>query len=172
MALLERLRALDERCAAVIASIEEQGKMTPELLGALAILQPWWLAVLAGLKQYLRTYPFSLIAPLMLQQPGEDGQLRRLGYEDVAGMDDESIFKAAKRLFAGESLFLNHFTATREAGEVWLGSSLAGDMMRYELDNETLIVQAGSFVACEHDVNMDMGWQGFKNFLSCFFTSR
>lgn len=76
------------------------------------------------------------------------------------------FFKAAKRLFAGESLFLNHFTATREAGEVWLGSSLAGDMMRYDLDNETLIVQAGSFVACEHDVNMDMGWQGFKNLVS------
>lgn len=76
------------------------------------------------------------------------------------------FFKAAKRLFAGESLFLNHFTAPSEAGEVWLGSSLAGDMMRYDLDNETLIVQAGSFVACEHDVNMDMGWQGFKNLLS------
>lgn len=33
--LLERLRALDERRAAVIASIEEQGRMTPELLAKL-----------------------------------------------------------------------------------------------------------------------------------------
>lgn len=76
------------------------------------------------------------------------------------------FIKAVKRLFAGESFFLNHFTAGREAGEVWLGSALAGDMMRYELDNENLIVQSGSFVACEHSVNMDTGWQGFKNLLS------
>lgn len=76
------------------------------------------------------------------------------------------FIKAVKRLFASESLFLNHFTATRESGELWLGSALAGDMMHYELDNENLIVQAGSFVACEHSVNMDVGWQGFKNLLS------
>lgn len=76
------------------------------------------------------------------------------------------FIKAVKRMFAGESLFLNHFSAVHEAGELWLGSALAGDMMRYELDGESLIVQAGSFVACEHGVNMDMGWQGFKNLLS------
>ena len=33
--LLDRLRALDERRATVVASIEEQGKMTPELLNKL-----------------------------------------------------------------------------------------------------------------------------------------
>lgn len=76
------------------------------------------------------------------------------------------FLKAAKRLFAGESLFLNHFSATREAGEVWLGSALAGDMMQYELDSEALIVQSGSFVACDEHVEMDMGWQGFKNMIS------
>lgn len=76
------------------------------------------------------------------------------------------FLKAVKRLIAGESLFLNHFTAEREAGELWLGSALAGDMMRYDLDSETLIVQSGSFVACEHNVNIDMGWQGFKNLVS------
>lgn len=76
------------------------------------------------------------------------------------------LLKAVKRMFAGESLFLNHFTAQTTPGEVWLGSALAGDMMRYDLDNETLIVQGGSFVACEHSVNIDMGWQGFKNLLS------
>lgn len=73
---------------------------------------------------------------------------------------------ALKRLFAGESLFFNHFTANQQEGEVWLGAALAGDMMTYELDNDTLIVQAGSFVACEQDVTMDTSWQGFKNFLS------
>ena len=32
-----------------------------------------------------------------------------------------SFLKAARRLLAGESIFLNHFTAEREAGEVWYG---------------------------------------------------
>ncbi|MDF2446461.1 MAG: hypothetical protein K0S46_1697 [Moraxellaceae bacterium] len=76
------------------------------------------------------------------------------------------ILKAVKRMIAGESFFMNHFSASDRGGEVWLGSTLAGDMMRYELDNETLIVQSGSFVAAEHSVGIDMGWQGFKNFLS------
>jgi uncharacterized protein (TIGR00266 family) len=76
------------------------------------------------------------------------------------------ILKAVKRMFAGESFFMNHFSATDQGGEVWLGTTLAGDMMGYELDNQTLIVQSGSFVAADHGVNMDMGWQGFKNLVS------
>lgn len=76
------------------------------------------------------------------------------------------LLKALKRMVAGESLFLNHFEPQGGAGEVWLGSTLAGDMMVYELENENLIVQGGSFVACEEAVNIDLGWQGFKSLLS------
>lgn len=76
------------------------------------------------------------------------------------------ILKAVKRMFAGESFFMNHFSAGTEGGEVWLGATLAGDMMRHELDNQTLIVQSGSFVAADHGVGIETGWQGFKNFLS------
>ena len=39
-------------------------------------------------------------------------------------------------------------------------------MMVYNLDNESLIVQGGSFMACEKDVEIDLGWQGFKSILS------
>lgn len=76
------------------------------------------------------------------------------------------FLKAAKRLLAGESIFLNHFDAPRDGAELWLGTSLAGDMMTYELDNENLIVQGGSYVACESDVDIDLGWQGFKAIFS------
>lgn len=76
------------------------------------------------------------------------------------------LLKALKRMVAGESLFLNHFEPQGGAGEVWLGSTLAGDMMVYELEDENLIVQGGSFVACEEAVNIDLGWQGFKSLLS------
>jgi len=76
------------------------------------------------------------------------------------------ILQAAKRLLAGESFFLNHYTAGADGGEVWLATSLPGDMMQYELDNESLIVQAGSYVASSPDIDIDMGWQGFKSILS------
>ncbi len=76
------------------------------------------------------------------------------------------ILKAVKRMLAGESFFINHFTAGANGGEVWVSTTLPGDMMEYDLDNENLIVQGGSYVASEPDVNIDLGWQGFKSFLS------
>ncbi|NQD35683.1 TIGR00266 family protein [Permianibacter sp. IMCC34836] len=77
-----------------------------------------------------------------------------------------SVMKAVKRLLSGESLFLNHFEPRSGNGEVWLGSTLAGDMMEYQLNNESLIVQSGSFLACESGIEIDLGWQGFKSLLS------
>jgi len=76
------------------------------------------------------------------------------------------LLKAMKRKLAGESLFLNHFEPKNGAGEVFLGSSLAGDMLTLDLDNESLIVQNGSFMASSEGIEVDMGWQGFKSLLS------
>lgn len=76
------------------------------------------------------------------------------------------IFKALKRMVSGESFFLNHFEPKGIPGEVWFGTALAGDMMTYTLDNESLVVQSGSFLAAEHGIDIDMGWQGFKSLLS------
>ncbi len=80
--------------------------------------------------------------------------------------DSGSLFAAAKRLLAGESLFLNHYSASTASGEVFLAATLPGDMLRYDLRGENLIVQSGSFVACESSVNVNLGWQGFKSFFS------
>ncbi len=76
------------------------------------------------------------------------------------------LLKAAKRLLAGESFFLNHFSPEQRAGEVWLGSGMSGDMLVRELQAENLIVQSGSFLACSEGINVDMGWQGFKSLFS------
>jgi uncharacterized protein (TIGR00266 family) len=77
-----------------------------------------------------------------------------------------SVLKAVKRLLAGESIFLNHFQSPRAGAEVWLGTQLAGDMFVHTLDQERLIVQGGSFVACESGIEINVGWEGFKNLLS------
>ena len=80
--------------------------------------------------------------------------------------DSGSILKALKRMLAGESLFLNHYAANTLAGDVFLAATLPGDMLRYDLRGEGLIVQSGSFVACESNVDVNLGWQGFKSFFS------
>ncbi len=76
------------------------------------------------------------------------------------------IGKALKRMLSGESFFLNHYTAGSNGGELMLSATLPGDMMQYDLKNENLIVQGGSYVASEPGVNVDLGWQGFKSLLS------
>ncbi len=76
------------------------------------------------------------------------------------------ILKGLKRMLAGENLFLNHYTAGTEGGEVILATTLPGDMMTYKLDNENLIVQAGSYVGSSKDVEVNVGWQGFKSLFS------
>ncbi|MBT4761577.1 MAG: TIGR00266 family protein [Bdellovibrionaceae bacterium] len=76
-----------------------------------------------------------------------------------------SLLKSIKRLFAGESFFLNHYTAHSQ-GEVYLSSILPGDMAQVELSGENIIVQSSSFLACDEGVSMDVGWQGFKSIFS------
>ncbi len=77
-----------------------------------------------------------------------------------------SVLKAVGRMLAGESFFLNHFTAGPQGGEVFLATTLAGDMMSGRLGDQTLIVQSGSFVASEQSVGMEVGWQGFRSMFS------
>ena len=71
------------------------------------------------------------------------------------------ILKAMKRMLAGENFFLNHYRCHGEAGEVLLATALSGDMFVHELQGDSLTVQSGSFVAADHNVDMDFNWQGF-----------
>jgi uncharacterized protein (TIGR00266 family) len=76
------------------------------------------------------------------------------------------IAKALKRMLSGEGFFLNHFTPGKNGGEVILAPTLPGDMMTYELHNERLIVQGGSYAASSEHIEIDFGRQGFKSLLS------
>ncbi len=46
------------------------------------------------------------------------------------------------------------------------GHGAGGRHEAYQLNNEALIVQGGSFVACEQGVSFDLGWQGFRSVLA------
>jgi uncharacterized protein (TIGR00266 family) len=76
------------------------------------------------------------------------------------------IMKGLRRMLSGENFFINHFTAGVNGGEIFLAPTLHGDMIVKELNNEKLIVQAGSYLASDHDIDVDFNWQGLKSMFS------
>jgi uncharacterized protein (TIGR00266 family) len=75
------------------------------------------------------------------------------------------ILKGLARMLAGESFFLNHYTA-KDSAELWLAPTMPGDIIPHQLRGDSIVVQAGSFLACSSSINIDLGWQGFKNLFS------
>jgi uncharacterized protein (TIGR00266 family) len=76
------------------------------------------------------------------------------------------IMKGLKRMFSGESFFMNHYTAGNTGGEVYVAPTLHGDILVKELQNEQLIVQGGSYLASEPEIEVDFSWQGMKSVFS------
>jgi uncharacterized protein (TIGR00266 family) len=76
------------------------------------------------------------------------------------------ILGGFKRMLGGESLFLSVFRSPTNDGEVFLAPKLLGDILHYKMENKGLIVQATSYLACGQNVEIDLGFQGFKSFFS------
>lgn len=70
------------------------------------------------------------------------------------------IVKGLKRMFAGESYFLNHFTATGPNQTLIIGPSMLGDIIHYPMRGGTLIVQGSSWLASDPGIQIDATWQG------------
>jgi len=77
------------------------------------------LAMLAGLTAYLRRYPYTLIAPLMLQVPDADGQLRRLQADDIASMSDTELGALARQVFMPGDINLQRYRADQGGYPYW-----------------------------------------------------
>lgn len=75
------------------------------------------------------------------------------------------VMGGLRRMIAGESLFLSVFRAPVPA-EIYLAPRLMGDLLLYEMTGNKLIVQSGSYLASEPDVDIDLGFQGFKSVFS------
>ncbi|KAB1186792.1 MULTISPECIES: TIGR00266 family protein [Haloferax] len=74
------------------------------------------------------------------------------------------IFGSLKRsVLGGESFFQNTFNA-REAGEVSFAPPLPGDIVHHSLDDETMYVQSGSYLASAVDLDLDTSFGGAKTF--------
>lgn len=70
-----------------------------------------------------------------------------------------------KRIFGGESLFINTFT-TDQGGEIVLTQPFPGDIQCLELNGNTMYLQPGAFIACEPGVKLGLGWAGLKMFIA------
>ncbi|MCL1466562.1 TIGR00266 family protein [Argonema galeatum] len=76
------------------------------------------------------------------------------------------ILGGLKRLVAGESLFLSVFRSPIAGGEVFLAPKLMGDILQYQMTGNGLVVQSTSYLASESDVDIELGFQGFKSLFS------
>src|SRR5262249_29262408 len=65
-----------------------------------------------------------------------------------------------RSVLGGETLFANTFTSRGGPGEIALAPSLPGDITSLTINNATLFVQSGSFLASTPSINLDLKWGG------------
>jgi uncharacterized protein (TIGR00266 family) len=69
-----------------------------------------------------------------------------------------------RTVLGGETLFANTFTSKGAPGEITLAPSLPGDITALRMNNETLFIQSGSFLAGAPEIALDIKWGGAKTF--------
>lgn len=70
----------------------------------------------------------------------------------------------ARSVLGGESFFVNTFRASARGGEVLLAPTLSGDVFILAMQNQSYLVQSGSFLACSEGITTDTKWSGAKTF--------
>jgi len=99
------------------------------------------------------------------------GRTLKVEASAMASMDTnikmKTRFKGGfSRLFTGESLFINEFTAQNAAGEIKIAPGAPGDMIHHYLNNETIYIQSSGYVASSPEIDLNMKWQGLKGFFN------
>ena len=69
------------------------------------------------------------------------------------------IGKALGRLFSGESLFLNKYTAQGGKGEIAFASSFPGSIRAFDVSQGEWVVQKSGFLASENSVELSVFFQ-------------
>jgi uncharacterized protein (TIGR00266 family) len=74
----------------------------------------------------------------------------------------------ARRIFGGESIFINRFSNPANAPKrLTLVQPAPGDLLCRELGKgEQYFLQPGAFVACEPNVKIGLKWAGFISFIA------
>jgi uncharacterized protein (TIGR00266 family) len=72
----------------------------------------------------------------------------------------------SRSLLGGESFFQNTFQAPAGGGQVAVSPALPGDLLALDLQAERVMVQSGSYVASELDIEVETKWSGAKTFFA------
>ncbi len=70
----------------------------------------------------------------------------------------------ARSMFAQESFFMNTYTAKKAGDSILLAPPLPGDIAVVELQNDSLLVQSGSYLASSEGIEVNTKWTGAKTF--------
>lgn len=77
-------------------------------------------AAFAALKRYVRTYPYTVIAPLMLQIPDPaSGQARRLLADDFADLPEDRVDGVLQAVFRPGNINIQRYTANQGGYPYW-----------------------------------------------------
>ncbi len=76
-------------------------------------------AVLKGLALYLRKYPYTLIAPLMVQHGANPGEVRRLVAEDFPTLPDDTLDDVIRSIFRPGRINLQRYRAGEGGYPYW-----------------------------------------------------
>lgn len=83
-----------------------------------------------------------------------------------AGLSGRGMLGSVGRMFAGENLIVNTFTAERGEGEVLLAPGPAGDIVHYPMSGGSLLLQRGAYLANAPGVDLNAKWEGARGFFS------
>ena len=71
------------------------------------------------------------------------------------------FFAGITRKFAGESFFLNTYTAEGGSGTIGIAPGYSGDIIVKELNNETLYMERGAYLCHVGNIETSATWEGF-----------
>lgn len=127
------------RCRAIVEQFDASqmavpgrvgGGVMPELKHSQDIqldLHPSWRAVerelntamFRALLHYTRQYPYTLIAPLLLERQSADGSKIRYSHDDIRALDDEALGKLLRAVFRPGSVNLQRYQADLGGYPYW-----------------------------------------------------
>ena len=70
----------------------------------------------------------------------------------------------SRSMFGGESFFMNTYTGEKDGDRILLAPPLPGDIAVVEMQNDSLMVQSGSYLASSEGIQVDTKWSGAKTF--------
>jgi uncharacterized protein (TIGR00266 family) len=85
---------------------------------------------------------------------------------DISTSTQGGFMKGLRRSLGGESFFLNTFTAREPGSVVRVAPPLPGDIVTWQLADDVVYLQSGSYLASGPGVEVDSKWGGAKTFFS------